>query len=206
MEAKTKKGRLTGKVLSGRFKLEALLEGGRSGEIYEAADLSGDGKATVVVFSGSPPNEPERLEALSRGIQDLFGLAHLNLGAVISQHLTTESHRKGEPPYLAYAEQDGIPLDQHIQEEGRLKPEMAAFIMLQVAPELRPVFISWLTLSGLPHGHVLFVHLPKLRESHVPLEPVTDFCSLVQCFRMRRFIGFRVSFSICSVDILSRRL
>ena len=136
MEAKTKKGHLTGKVLSGRFKLEALLEGGRSGEIYEAADLSGDGKATVVVFSGSPPNEPERLEALSRGIQDLFGLAHLNLGAVISQHLTTESHRKGEPPYLAYAEQDGIPLDQHIQEEGPLKPEMAAFIMLQVAGAL----------------------------------------------------------------------
>ena len=69
-----------------------------------------------------------------------------------------------------------------------------------------PLFISCLTLSGLPHGHVLFVHLPKLRESHVPLEPVTDFCTFVQCFLMRPFIGFRVSFSICSVDILSRRL
>ena len=130
MDANMKKGRLTGKVLSGRFKLKALLEGGRSGEIYEAADLSGDGKATVVVFSGGPPNKPERLEGLSRGIQDLFGLAHLNLGAVISQQLTTESYRKGEPPYLAYAEQDGIPLDQHIQEEGPLKPEMAAFILV----------------------------------------------------------------------------
>ncbi len=167
MEAKTKKGHLTGKVLSGRFKLEALLEGGRSGEIYEAADLSGDGKATVVVFSGSPPNEPERLEALSRGIQDLFGLAHLNLGAVISQHLTTESHRKGEPPYLAYAEQDGIPLDQHIQEEGRLKPEMAAFIMLQVAGALEALHEKGICHGGLSANRVRVRPEHLLHDDHV---------------------------------------
>jgi len=167
-----KKGRLTGKLLSGRFKLEELLEGGQSGEIYEAADLAGSSRATVVLFSGGPTDEPERLEALSRGIQDLFGMTHLNLGAIISQHLTTDSRRKGEPPYLAFAEQDGIPLDDYVREVVPLKPEMAAFILLQVSGAMEALHEKGIRHGGLSasrvrvrpehllHDDYVKVHLP----------------------------------------------
>ena len=172
MRTKMKKGRLTGKLLSGRFKLEELLEGGQSGEIYEAADLAGSSRATVVLFSGGPTDEPERLEALSRGIQDLFGMTHLNLGAIISQHLTTDSRRKGEPPYLAFAEQDGIPLDDYVREVVPLKPEMAAFILLQVSGAMEALHEKGIRHGGLSasrvrvrpehllHDDYVKVHLP----------------------------------------------
>ena len=142
MSNKVRKGRLTGKLLSGRYKLEALLESGQSGEIYEAADLSGDGRVTVAVPGGNPLQEPERLERLSREVQGLFEPHHVNLGAITSQHLTAESRRNGEVPYLVFAEQDGTPLDEHIRKEGPLKQEMASFILLQVIAALKAL-----------HGH-----------------------------------------------------
>ena len=167
MNTKMKKGRLTGKVLSGRFRLEMLQEGGQSGEIYEAMDLAGDGRVTVAVFSGGPLSEPERLEDLSRGIQDLFGLSHASLGQIISQHLTAHSHRKGEPHYLVVAEQDGIPLDAYIRENGPLRPEMAAFIMLQVTGALEALHARGVCHGGLSAGRVYIRPEHLLHDDHV---------------------------------------
>lgn len=154
MSKKMNKGRLSGRVLSGRFKLEALLEGGLTGEVYQAVDLAGGDRVTVAVFGGGPLKAPDRLNELSRKVQGLFDLDQVTLGAIISQHLSAESRKKGEHPYLVFADQDGTPLDAFIRDEGPLNPEMASFILLQVAMALEALHARGSCHGGLSAGRV----------------------------------------------------
>ena len=172
MNKEMKKGRISGRVLSGRFKLEAILEGGQTGEIYQAADLAGGGRVTVTVFGSGPLNAPDRREEMSRKVQGLFDLEQVSLGAIISQHLSAETRKKGEHPYLVFAEQDGISLDAFIRDEGPLNPEMASFILLQVATALEALHARGICHGGLSakrvrvrpehllHDDYVKVHLP----------------------------------------------
>lgn len=161
MKHGSKKGRLSGRTVGGRYPLGPLLDRGRGWERYIVDQQHGGSLNMAVTVLTGEQTQLAQLEALADDMEPLLSLRHPNLARLHAHHLRPSSKRDREPPLVVTDAPDGVTLEQHLKTEGALDPEAAAFILIQVINASRA-----LDDLGLAHGG-LEPRLVQIRELHL---------------------------------------
>src|SRR5688500_527630 len=116
-------------VIDGRYALGQLIGADRFGEIYEAVQEKLDRKVSIKLLS-SRNATAEVVSRFDTDAQALTKLHHPNI-VFVEDHGIFETR-----PYLVTDALDGMTLEQRLEEEKRLAPDVAVPILLQIAQAL----------------------------------------------------------------------
>jgi serine/threonine-protein kinase len=120
-----------GTVLSDRYVIGRVLGGGGMGDVYEAVQRGLSRRVAIKLLKPELARNPEMLSRFRLEAEAAAALGHPNIVQVTDLCVVP-----GEAPYLVMEHLDGKSLHDIIATEGRLAPERASFIALQVLSAL----------------------------------------------------------------------
>ena len=138
---------LTGTTLPGQFRLDARLAGGGFGTVYRAKQLAVGRDVAVKVLHGDVGGRLFVQETQSVGRID-----HPNVVRIYHADVTPAGR-----PFLAMELLDGRDLEQVIEAEGRLPPERAIAVLLQLLRGLGAAHAAGVVHADLKPANVVLV-------------------------------------------------
>ena len=150
-----------GQIYAGKYRIARKLGDGAIGAVYEAEDLLGRRRVAIKVLH---PHIAERREALRR-----FELEARAAGRIGSRHMVEildAGELQGDTRFLVMELLDGISLARRIQDAGRLEPEAAAGVVLQL-------------LDGLDAAHAVGIAHRDLKPANVFLRGGGDLVKIL---------------------------
>ena len=141
-----------GTVLSDRYVVGRVLGGGGMGEVYEAVQKGLSRRVAIKLLKPELAKNPEMLSRFRLEAEAAAALGHPNIVQV-----TDLSVVPGEVPYLVMEHLDGRSLHDLIETEGRLAPERAAFIGLQILSALAAAHAAQIVHRDIKPANVFVV-------------------------------------------------
>ena len=166
------KGRFSGRIMVGQYKLDSLLERCSAAELYAAMDQSNGEEAGVMVLTGALAEDLAALESLAQELPPLLPLNHPNLTPPHPRHLLSSSSGNRHLPLLIDHDLEGRPLAHRIASIGPMEPGEAALVAVQVLNALGALHEAgsyhgaldpmnvWLRPEHQDHDDYVCVHFP----------------------------------------------
>jgi serine/threonine protein kinase len=160
---KTKVGR-AGRVIAGRYRLEAPLGRGGMGTIWSAEHVGLRSRVAIKFLDASIADDPEMLERFLREAQ--------SAAAVRGSHVVQifDCGVDGRDPYIAMEQLQGETLDERITARGRLMPAELNLIFSQVATA-----VAHAHQLGVIHRDLKPANIFLAREGELEVTKVLDF-------------------------------
>ena len=151
-----------GRVLGGRFQIEARLAAGGMGAVYRALDTQSNQVVALKTLLPESENDPSLRRRFEREAEIIRRVEHPNFVRFVAA-----GQPPGEPAFVAMEFLDGDALGRILSRERRLSPRRALLVTRQI-------------LSGLSHAHELGVVHRDLKPDNVVLLPQTPEPELVK--------------------------
>ena len=151
-----------GSIVGGRYQIVRPLGRGGMGEVYEAMQVQLARRVALKTIRADLAERPELIARFRREAESAAALGHPNLVQV-----TDFQALPGEPPFLVMEMLDGSTLAGVLEAEGRLDPQRAAFIGVQL-------------LSGLAAAHRAGIVHRDVKPANVFLQSTTAMRDLVK--------------------------
>jgi serine/threonine protein kinase len=120
---------LTGKSLSGRYRVLRLIGKGGMGSVYEVEEPNGQRLAAKVVSAGMANASPTALERFAREARTASDISSPNVARTID----AGSDEALGMPYIIMELLHGVELSAVLKKEGALEPQVAVRLVLQAA-------------------------------------------------------------------------
>lgn len=147
-------GDLVGRVLSGRYRLLALIGMGASARVYLADDVKLRRRVAVKVLHASLADDEAFLRRFQREAESLAPLTHKNI--VIIHDVNDGENALGEPPYLVTEYLAGGSLRNLLDLGYRLSPSQAARVGLDAAEGLQFAHARGIVHRDIKPANLLF--------------------------------------------------
>jgi hypothetical protein len=152
---------VTGTVLGGRYRIEERLASGGMGAVYRATDQKLDRPVALKILKEELAHDERFVERFRREAQAAGALSHPNVAAVYDLGID------GDRYFIVMELAQGRDLARLLREEGRLSPERAARLGVQIA-------------RALAHAHAAGVVHRDIKPANVIVDEgdrvkVTDF-------------------------------
>jgi len=138
-----------GRLLGGRYRMEALLAAGGMGEVWAARDLLLDRAVAVKVLGGAFAGDGRAAERLRREARAAGRLEHPAIARVL------DLGEDGGRPYLVMELLEGESLAERIARAGPLEPPEAARVVAAVAGALEAAHRAGVVHRDVKPGNVL---------------------------------------------------
>jgi serine/threonine-protein kinase len=138
-----------GTVLSDRYVVGRVLGGGGMGDVYEAVQRGLSRRVAIKLLKPELAKDPEMLSRFRREAEAAAALGHPNIVQV-----TDLCVEPGEMAYLVMEHLEGKSLDDILVAEGRLAPDRAVFIALQVLSALASAHAAQIVHRDIKPGNV----------------------------------------------------
>lgn len=139
-----------GSVLAGRYRIVRKLGEGAMGAVYEAEHLAIGRRDAIKVLRESLAADPEAMARFARGARNVSRIQHANVCTVYDFSTTDDGRR-----FMAMEFVPGETLQDLLAREGRLAPERAVSIAVQVAGALQAAHEAGIVHRDLKPGNVM---------------------------------------------------
>jgi serine/threonine-protein kinase len=151
---------------SHRYQIVRSLDRGGMGEVYEATQVQLARRVALKTIRADLAEKPELLARFRREAESAAALGHPNLVQV-----TDFQANPGEPAFLVMELLEGSTLADVLKREGRLEPERAAFIAVQLLSGLAAAHRAGIVHRDVKPGNVFLQSTSVMRD----LVKVLDF-------------------------------
>ena len=151
----TEEPTLIGTTLEGTYRITRLIAEGGMSRVYEAVQLRLDQRVAVKVMARELASNPEALARFRREAEITSRLRHPHLVTIMDFGTAPAGQ-----PYLVMEHLEGIDLDHHIRELGRLPLPTVVHITKQLASALGAAHEQGIVHRDLKPANVFLVKLP----------------------------------------------
>jgi serine/threonine-protein kinase len=155
-----------GSIVGGRYQIVRAIGRGGMGEVYEAMQVQLARRVALKTIRADLAAKPELLARFRREAESAAALGHPNLVQV-----TDFYSAPGEAPFLVMEILDGSTLKDVLEKEGRIEPQRAAFIGVQLLAGLAAAHRAGIVHRDVKPGNVFLQSTTAMRD----LVKVLDF-------------------------------